>query len=352
MLPGLDDSDVQPRAVASRILHAFEVAVSAASKVISVHLSVGVADSRHGADADQLIRDADLAMYQAKSKGKSRFEFFEPSMAAAMMRLHDVKEELAKAIEREEIVVEYQPIVSLATGRISAAEALVRWEHPVRGRVPPSEFVSLAEETGLIQALDRHVLREACRQARRWQLAETTEDPLRVHVNLSVVELGDPELVPSVIAILEECGLAPGQLVLEITETQLLGDQTDSAARFQELRDVGVRIALDDFGTGYSSLSYLHSLPIDTLKIAKPFVDGLTSGGREAGFVGMILELASTLELEVIAEGIETPAQLEALRAVGAELGQGFLLGRPSPAEPGRFARRRAAAVEAVYEPR
>jgi diguanylate cyclase (GGDEF)-like protein len=352
MLPGLDDSDAQPRAVASRILHAFEVPVSGASKLMSVHLSVGIADSRRGADADQLIRDADLAMYQAKSKGKSRIEFFEPSMAAAMMRLHDVKEELAKAIEREEIVVEYQPIVSLETGRITAAEALVRWEHPVRGQVPPSEFISLAEETGLIKALDHQVLREACRQARRWQLAETTEDPLRMHVNLSVAELRDPDLVPGVIAILDECGLAPGQLVLELTETQLLGDPADSAARFQELRDVGVRIALDDFGTGYSSLSYLHSLPIDILKIAKPFVEGLTGGGREAGFVAMILDLASTLELEVIAEGIETPAQLDALRAVGAELGQGFLLGRPSAAEPGRFQRRRAVALEALDEAR
>jgi diguanylate cyclase (GGDEF)-like protein len=352
MLPGLDDSDAQPRAVASRILHAFEVPVSGASKLMSVHLSVGIADSRRGADADQLIRDADLAMYQAKSKGKSRIEFFEPSMAAAMMRLHDVKEELAKAIEREEIVVEYQPIVSLETGRITAAEALVRWEHPVRGQVPPSEFISLAEETGLIKALDHQVLREACRQARRWQLAETTEDPLRMHVNLSVAELRDPDLVPGVIAILDECGLAPGQLVLELTETQLLGDPADSAARFQELRDVGVRIALDDFGTGYSSLSYLHSLPIDILKIAKPFVEGLTGGGREAGFVAMILDLASTLELEVIAEGIETSAQLDALRAVGAELGQGFLLGRPSAAEPGRFQRRRAVALEALDEAR
>ena len=157
--------------------------------------------------------------------------------------------------------------------------------------MPPSEFVPLAEETGLIETLDRHVLREACRQARRWQLTETTAAPFRVHVNLSVVELRNPNLVQAVLAVLEECDLPPEQLTLEITETQLLGDPVDSAVRFQELRDLGVRIALDDFGTGYSSLSYLHSLPLDSLKIAKPFVDRLSSGGREAGFIRMILIL-------------------------------------------------------------
>ena len=175
-------------------------------------------------------------------------------------------------------------------------------------------------------------------------------EPFRVHVNLSVVELRDPDFVQAVLAVLEECDLPPEQLALEITETQLLGDPADSAARFQELRDLGVRIALDDFGTGYSSLSYLHSLPLDSLKIAKPFVDRLSSGGREAGFIRMILDLARTLDLEVIAEGIETSAQLDALREVGAELGQGYLLGRPSPAKAGRFDRRREPVLEPVDE--
>jgi EAL domain-containing protein (putative c-di-GMP-specific phosphodiesterase class I) len=263
-------------------------------------------------------------MYQAKSKGKARFELFEPSMAAAILRRHDLKEELAKAIEREQIVVQYQPIVDLATGRIAAAEALVRWEHPARGLVAPAEFVPLAEETGLIVPLGRHVLVEACRQAGRWG------PDLRMHVNLSVGELLDPALPGAVRAAIAAAGLAPGRLVVEITETQLLGDTEAAAARFAELRDLGVGIALDDFGTGWSSLSYLHDLPLDTLKIAKAFVDGLGSGGREAGFVAMIVDLARTLELDVIAEGIETPAQLDALRELGAQLGQGFLLGRPA----------------------
>jgi EAL domain-containing protein (putative c-di-GMP-specific phosphodiesterase class I) len=265
-------------------------------------------------------------------------------MADAMLRLHDVKEELSRAIEREEIVVEYQPIVSLETGRIAAAEALVRWQHPVRGLVTPAEFVPLAEETGLINALDHHVLRQACEQAHRWTHAAPLDGPPRVHVNLSVGNLRDPKLVQRVLALLSEFELAPDQLVLEVTETQLLGDGATSAERFQELRTHGVRIALDDFGTGYSSLSYLHSLPVDSLKIAKPFVDGLTSGRRHASFIGMILELARTLELEVIAEGIETREQLEALRELGTELGQGYLLGRPSAPRSGRFDRRQIAA--------
>ncbi len=329
MLPGVEDPLVDGRAVATRILRAFELPVEAGPELVSVHLSVGVADSRQsGDDSDELIRNADVAMYQAKSKGKSRFELFEPSMAAAIVHRHDTKEELAKAIEREQMVVEYQPIVALDTGRIVAAEALVRWEHPVRGLVPPADFVPLAEETGLIVPLGRHVLREACRQARLWQ----DDEPLRMHVNLSVAELRDPGLVEHVMAAIRDAGIDPGQLVIEITESQLLAGA--SVERFAELRALGVRIALDDFGTGYSSLSCLHSLPLDTLKIAKPFIDGLTAGGRESSFVSMIVDLARTLDLEVIAEGIEHADQLAALRELGAGLGQGFYLGRPAPPAP------------------
>ena len=346
MLPGVNDMPIDVEHVATRILRAFHGPVQAGDERLSIHLSIGIADTgQSGSDADRLIRDADVAMYQAKSAGKARVEFFDPSMAAAILRRHDMKEELAKALEREQIVVQYQPIVSLATGRISAAEALIRWEHPVRGLVPPSEFVPLAEETGLILSLGRHVLTQACLQCRRWHDADPGGEPLRVHANLSAADLRTETLVRDVAQVLDDAEIGPEQLVLEITETQLLDDATDSAARFEELRALGVRIALDDFGTGYSSLSYLHSLPLDALKIAKPFVDALTAGGREAGFVGMIIDLARTLELEVIAEGIETSAQLEALREMGAELGQGFLLGRPSVPLPGPLQRPSAPAM-------
>ena len=196
----------------------------AGDELVRVHLSVGIADSRRTRDADELIREADLAMYQAKTSGKGRFAFFDPPMAAAMLRRHDLKEELAKAIERGEIVVEYQPIVDLDTGRISAAEALVRWEHPVRGRIGPGEFIPLAEESGLIGAIGRHVLEQTCRQARRWEAVAPGDPPLRLHVNLSAAELRDPDLIAGVRPLLEEIGVPPERLTLEITETELLDD--------------------------------------------------------------------------------------------------------------------------------
>jgi diguanylate cyclase (GGDEF)-like protein len=331
MLPDVEDSSLEPRNVAARMLGAFDTPVNAGSDLVSVHLSIGITTSRRSGDADELIRQADLAMYQAKAKGKGRFEFFDPWMAAAMLRRRDLNDELARAIERQEIEVHYQPIVSLESGRVTAAEALVRWRHPGRGLVQPSEFISLAEESGLIRDLGRHVLADACRQAQAADLG-------RLHVNLSVAELRDPGLLDDVRAMLEEGGTSPDAVALEITESEVLADADGSAERLQALRALGVRIVLDDFGTGYSSLSYLHSLPLDTLKIAKPFVDALTSRGRESRLIAIIVELARTLELDVIAEGIETPAQLAALRELGVQYGQGFLLGRPPLPQP-RFRR-------------
>jgi diguanylate cyclase (GGDEF)-like protein len=333
LLPAVHDRE-QARRVASRILAAFEAPVRAGAELVSVKLSLGIADSHEAADDFQLIRAADVAMYQAKAAGKARFAFFEPAMAAAVLRRHDLREELSKALERRQIVVEYQPIVALDSAMVTGAEALVRWEHPVRGLVAPTEFVPLAEETGLIVALGNHVLEQACLQAREWEDPTDIGLPPRMHVNLSVAELRDPGLVPRILRVLDDVGIPSERLVLEITESQLLGDGARSAKRFQELRDVGVKIALDDFGTGYSSLSYLHSLPLDALKIAKPFVDGLLGGGREASFAAMIVDLARTLELEVIAEGIETREQAQVLRALGAEFGQGYLFARPAPAAP------------------
>jgi diguanylate cyclase (GGDEF)-like protein len=348
MLPGVSDPVASGRMIATRIIDALDLPVRAGENLISAHGSVGIASSSQaGGDADQLIRNADVAMYQAKSKGKARFEVFAPSMADAILRRHGLKEELAKAVQREQIVVEYQPIVDLESGRIVAAEALVRWKHPARGLVAPSEFVPLAEETGLIGQIGRNVLREACRQSRVWQDADPGGQQLRMHVNLSVAELHDPALVDEISGAIAEAGIRPDNLVLEITETQLLEDPAASARRLAQLRDLGLRVALDDFGTGYSSLSYLHSLPLDCLKVAKPFVDALVGGGRESGFVGMILDLARALGLEVIAEGIETAEQVEALRKLQTQYGQGYYLARPSTAAASVFANgsARAAAV-------
>jgi diguanylate cyclase (GGDEF)-like protein len=313
--------------VAERIMRAFEVPVEAADETISVHLSIGIATTSDSRRADELIRNADLAMYRAKESGKGRFEIFDLQMRDAVLKRHGLKEELQRAVEREEVVVEYQPIVSLASGEVVAAEALVRWNHPGRGRLLPSEFVPLAEETGLIVALGQHVLGEACRKARAWQESDPERAPA-IHVNLSAVELADPNLTHTVGTALADASLEPSRLILEITES-LIKDADAHAPALQELREMGVGLALDDFGTGYSALSYLRTLPLDILKIAKPFVEGMARGSQETSFVRMIIDLARALDLRVVAEGIESEEELEALRDLDCELGQGFYLAVP-----------------------
>jgi diguanylate cyclase (GGDEF)-like protein len=332
------DAEAAAVKVARRIMEAFMLPVGVGAESVAVYVSVGIATS-HGGDfsAEELIRDADVAMYKAKTSGKGRFEVFHPSMGAAVLERHGLKEELRLAIERQELTLYFQPIVDIDTGELVAEEALVRWEHPRRGLVGPSEFVPLAEETGLILSLGQYVLEEACRQALRWQ-ARSLTDPshghdVAVHVNLSAVELRDPELVGRVQAILARAAVDPRSIVFEVTESVLLDDTERVSAAIGALRALGARFALDDFGTGYSSLSYLHTLPFDMLKIAKSFVDGLARGGREASFVRMIIELARTLGVTVIAEGIETQGQVAALVALECDLGQGFYLGRPEPVQ-------------------
>ena len=325
--------------VAERIMQAFEHPVSAAGEIIFVHLSIGIATTHDSHDADELIRNADLAMYHAKESGKGRCAAFDPGMRDAVLKRHGLKEELQRAVERGQLVVEYQPIVSLDTGEVNAAEALVRWNHPGRGRLLPSEFVPLAEETGMIIALGQFVLDEACRSARLWQETARPGQGIAVHVNLSAVELRDPNLPDTVSAALARTGLDPELLVLEITES-LVQDAASGLATIEALRGLGVRLALDDFGTGYSSLSYLRTLPLDILKIAKPFVEGMTRGSQESSFARMIIDLARALELRVVAEGIESAAELEALRELRCELGQGFYLAEPLARDEAPKARR------------
>jgi diguanylate cyclase (GGDEF)-like protein len=326
------DAEAAAETVAKRIMEAFQLPVEAGGRLLSVKLSVGIASAAQGvADEDELIRHADMAMYQAKMAGKACFERFDPEAQAAMLSRRTLKDELRRAVEGGDLAVHYQPIVTLDTGEAAAAEALVRWEHPERGTVMPAEFIPLAEETGLIVAIGRFVLREACRQARRWQ--DSGQPGVRsVHVNLSALELRQDDLIDTVHAAIEEAGIAPGDLVLEITESQLLEDAERSVAALHGLRRLGVRLALDDFGTGYSSLSYLHSLPLDILKIAKPFVDRVAESDHDS-FVRMMIDLARSLDLEVIAEGIENAEQVAALRELQSRFGQGFYLAEPAAAE-------------------
>ena len=340
MVEDSHDAEDAATRVAQRIMDAFVMPLTVGAESVSVYVSVGIALSEdRDKSAEELIRDADVAMYKAKTSGKGRFQVFHPSMGAAVLERHGLKEELRQAIEREQLTLYFQPIMKLSTGELVAEEALVRWQHPRRGVVAPDEFLPLAEETGLILSVGQYVLEQACHQVRTWQhereSSRLTSPEAAVHVNLSAVELRDRALTDRVRETLARTAVDPRMLVFEVTETVLLEDEAHVSATIAELRALGVRFALDDFGTGYSSLSYLHTLPLDMLKIAKSFVDGLSRGGREASFVRMIIELARTLGVGVIAEGIESPDQVGALLALGCDLGQGFYLGRPRPVRNG-----------------
>jgi len=304
---------------------------------VRVKGSLGVATNSGGeGKAADLLRNADVAMYTAKTGGKGRFASFEPRMHAEMMRRHSLKEELEAAIERDEFVVEYQPITRLLDGQTVALEALVRWDHPLRGRIAPDDFIPLAEETGLIAPIGSLVLGKACLLARDWDLAHPDSAPIGIHVNASAAELEEPGVIDRVNAAIDAAGIDPSQLVVEITESVLIADASVRVARLDELRQAGVRLALDDFGTGYSSLSYLRWLPLDMVKMDKSFVSWAGNGGTGAAFARTISELAHTLGLDVVAEGIETAGQLEAMREIGCEMGQGYYFSRPTEPSLGR----------------
>jgi diguanylate cyclase (GGDEF)-like protein len=290
--------------------------------------SIGIAIAA-GEDAETLLRNADTAMYAAKRQGKSRYALFEPAMHATVIERLDLAADLSRAVEKGQLHLCYEPQISLASGRICCLEALVRWRHPARGEVSPGEFIPLAEDTGMILAIGRWVLREACRQVKAWQERWPAPAPLTIAVNLSARQLQHPGIVDEVRAALAAAGLDPQSLVLEITETAIMEHLDAAIALLTELRRLGVRLALDDFGTGYSSLSYLQRLPVDILKIDRSFVAGVARSTEDSALARGILTLGQTLGLETVAEGIETAEQLAALRALGCQLGQGYLFARP-----------------------
>jgi diguanylate cyclase (GGDEF)-like protein/PAS domain S-box-containing protein len=291
--------------------------------------SIGIAHGNANyARPEDILRDADTALYRAKAQGRQRWVEFDPSMHDRAVELLQLETDLRRALERRELILHYQPVVTLDTGKISGAEALVRWMHPERGLVPPSEFIPLAEETGLIVPIGAWVLREACRQMRVWQ-EQVGFEALAIGVNLSSKQFAQPGLVAQVVSVLRDTGLSPKSLRLEVTESLLMDKQPHVADTMTELRAMGVRIDLDDFGTGYSSLSYLHQYPIDTLKIDRSFVArmGVTEEGLE--IVNTILSLAKSLDMEVVAEGVETAEQLAQLRSLRCAYAQGYHLSRP-----------------------
>jgi diguanylate cyclase (GGDEF)-like protein len=334
----VEDPRDAARAVAERILSAFDLPAAAGPRQLKVRLTIGIATGQPGVDhADEIIRNADIAMYHAKRAGKNSWKIFEPSMRAAVLARHGLHSELEQAIARDEFRVDYQPICSLSDDLLYSTEALVRWTRPGQGPVLPSSFIPVAEETGLIKAVGQAVLVKSCRDAVTWLERGQVHEDFAVQVNLSAIELEDPDLVTRVDAVLKESGLPANHLVLELTESAVLRDAVQGTRALTELKELGVGLALDDFGTGYSSLSYLRTLPFDMIKIARPFVEGAARHPQEASFVKMMLELGRTLGMKVVAEGIETQGQLDFVRGLECDLGQGFLLGRPD--RPGEIER-------------
>jgi diguanylate cyclase (GGDEF)-like protein len=324
----------RPVAMGDAVLAALRAPFSLNGQELAIGGSVGVATARAGQPADDLLRDADVAMYAAKSAGKRRVAFFDPSMHAALVQRHKLSGELARSVDNGELQVFYQPIVELATGSVVAAEALARWYHPVRGFVSPETFISLAEENGSILALGRFVLAEAIYRAGSWRRLPGVDPGMRVSVNVSPLQLLQADFVADVSGLLREAGLPPEALILEMTETVLLRDMQPTLDKLLELKELGVALSLDDFGTGYSSLGYLRRFPVDMLKIAREFVPlgDPADSESEWAVAATIVALGRTMNLRIVAEGIEEAGQLERLTALGCEYGQGYLFLRPCDA--------------------
>jgi diguanylate cyclase (GGDEF)-like protein len=316
--------------IAERIAESVAAPVDLDTEQMVVSASIGIALSDGTATPADLLENADAAMYRAKEGGKARVELYDESMRAQTLRRLQVESALRNAIDKEQLVVFFQAEVGLADGTITGAEALVRWRVPARGLVSPGEFVPVAEETGLIVPMGAWVLREACKEAAKLR---ADGRKVKVAVNLSTRQLAHPGLVQMVADTMAETGADPAQLCLEITETVLMQEADRAVVLLEELKSLGITLSLDDFGTGYSSLSYLQRFPVDVVKVDRSFVDGLVDRPGDASIVAAVRDVTRSLGLGVVAEGIETPEQLQRLRELGYEKGQGYLFARPGPRE-------------------
>ncbi len=326
-------TDADAITVADRIAASLRPPFTLGDGQMSVSASIGIAQATDGDTTETLLRNADVAMYRAKSEGKGRHAIFEPTMHQALVDRIALETDLRNGIERGELYLVYQPIVELDTGRITAIEALVRWAHPQRGTLPPAVFIPMAETTGLIVPLGRFVLREACRQAAQWQDAAGSGGAPAVTVNLSARQFQQEDLAADIAAALEESALDPARLVLEITESVVTRDIEAAIHQLHALKALGVQLAIDDFGTGYSSLSSLQRFPIDILKIDKSFIDGVMGDGNDAALARTIIALGDMLHMRTVAEGIEYRDQRELVHTLGCQLGQGYLFAKPVSAQ-------------------
>jgi diguanylate cyclase (GGDEF)-like protein/PAS domain S-box-containing protein len=325
-------SDVESAcSLAGRIRDEFRLPIPVGDRDVVATVSIGIAFGGRRSTSEQLLRDADLAMYTAKARGKNRFELFESHQHDAAVARVEVAADLRRACEESELMLDYQPIVDTRTDTIIAVEALVRWHHPTRGLLPPAAFLPIAEDAGLMDDVGRHILERACRQAAQWNAGVAPN--LAVSVNVSPSQLTGDTIVEDVARAIGNAGLTPPSLVLEITETAMMRDTDVARRNLLALDSLGVGLALDDFGTGYSSLTYLQQFPIDVVKIDKSFVASLGQRTRRPSLAPAIIQLAQTLDLVPVAEGVETRDQLIELRNLGCDLVQGFLLHRPQRAD-------------------
>jgi len=317
-------------ATAERMLRSLRLPIVAGDREIVLSVSIGIAVAEPGNAPTDLLAAADIAMYEAKRAGKDRFCAAAPDADELALARLDLEMELRHAINEDELELHYQPVLNAQGGRLYGFEALVRWRHPTLGLLPPGRFMELAEDTGLVLPLGEWVLERACRTARDWRDQHPGEAAVMA-VNLSARQFQDPDLCARVASVLDTVGLEPSALVLEITETVVMGDTERTLASLRALKRLGVRLAIDDFGTGYSSLSYLKRFPVDVVKIDKSFVDGLGESPVDREIVAAVIRLAAAVGMQTVAEGVETTAQLEQLRMLGCSLVQGYLLARPEP---------------------
>ena len=322
-------------AVADRLQRELAAPLRVGGAELRLSASIGVAMAEAGEDADgaRLIEDADAAMYRAKERGGARTELFDGAMRERAVAALSIEQELQRALEGGQLRLFYQPFVELETGAIVGAEALIRWEHPQRGLLAPDGFLDIAEESGLIVPVGAWAVNEACRQLAAWERAGRDSRSFRLAVNLSARQLTHPDVVATVLRAVRRHGLDPECLTIEVTESTAMADRDSGFRALGELSRAGVRIAIDDFGTGYSSLEHLRTMPADTLKIDRSFVSGMVPGSPDSALVTAAIAMGRALEMEIVAEGIETPEHVADLRELGCQLGQGFLFSRPLPAD-------------------